>query len=145
MNKEKIPKPLRKVARKTPKKVTDNQIKEALRATRGLQSLAAEKLDITQGSLSSRISSNPDLLRFREECLERRLDMAENSLSELIEEKNLGAICFLLKTLGKRRGYTESQEIHIPADVIQNFNSLMKQISCGQSSRKMEDNKSSAE
>lgn len=46
-----------------------------------------------------------------DEEIEGMIDFAESKLFALIDEKNLGAICFFLKTKAKHRGYVERTEI----------------------------------
>jgi hypothetical protein len=41
------------------------------------------------------------------------LDFVESKLHQLIEQGNVAATIFLLKTKGKRRGYTERQEVEV--------------------------------
>jgi hypothetical protein len=46
-----------------------------------------------------------------EEIEEAAVDRAESALFRLIEEGNVPAVIFFLKTKGKKRGYTEKAEI----------------------------------
>lgn len=93
------------------KPTTIEEIKSALIKYKGLQYLAADALGIDGGTLSERIKKNPELQELRDSLMEKRLDVAEHNLAELTENHDLGAICFLLKTKGKSRGYTEKVEI----------------------------------
>jgi hypothetical protein len=88
---------------------SEDDIAKVLQKFKGLQYLSAEFLGICQSTLSERISGSPYLTKVRDDCVQKRIDIAELNLAELNEEKNLGAICFLLKTKGKSRGYSENQ------------------------------------
>ena len=57
---------------------------------------------------------DPVVAQGRAEGLERRLDFAESKLDENIAAGKEASIFFLLKTLGKNRGYTDRQEISGP-------------------------------
>lgn len=118
-------------------KVSNEEIKTALNACMGIEYHAAiwlgkfktkqkkaeyealglpfdEKTDvveITQQAIHKRIARNKDLFDFKESLKDIRLDVAESKLMELVGEKNLGAICFLLKCQGKKRGWIERQEV----------------------------------
>jgi hypothetical protein len=136
MKKEKIkknPKDLKEITIgkevKTPKHISEEKIAEALRLTHGLQYLAAEALNIHGGSLSQRINNSEYLKQVRDECREKRLDIAELNLTKLTEEMSLGAICFLLKTQGKSRGYVESNQVIVDQETVNSFGKLMNQMS----------------
>lgn len=82
----------------------------------GNVSLAAKHLGLSRQHLYKLI--NPDHECFVQavgdgwaEGRETRLDMAESQLDENIAKGNEASIFFLLKTLGKSRGYVERQEI----------------------------------
>ena len=49
----------------------------------------------------------------RMEATEQALDIAEESLITAVKAGEAWAVCFLLKTRGKKRGYTERQEASI--------------------------------
>jgi hypothetical protein len=124
---------------------TDEVIAEALRKSRGLQYLAAESIGMDAGNMSKRIADSPYLQKARDEARERRIDVAERSLAELTEEKNLGSVCFLLKTLGKTRGYVETTEINVSPEIFKNHAALMEQMAEFQESRKTLEIKSNTE
>ena len=86
---------------------TDEQIKEALKASGGLITKAAELIGCDHSTVSRRTAANPELQQVIKDAREKHIDSAENSLRYLVEKKDLGAVCFSLKTIGKHRGYTE--------------------------------------
>ena len=98
-------------------KVTDEDIKEALIESGGIQSaasqwLAAKKgLSISRSGISRRVAKSPELQAACEEATERVLDVAENRLLKMINEGDRTAIIFFLKCKGKSRGYIEGREI----------------------------------
>ena len=78
--------------------------------------VAAKALGLCRQHLYSLIDENakaydPVVAQGWAEGLERRLDFAESKLDENIEKGKEASIFFLLKTLGKDRGYTDRQEI----------------------------------
>jgi hypothetical protein len=89
--------------------LTDMEIAEALRKNKGMVTYAADSLGYDRGHVCSRVKESPFLQEVQAACVEARLDVAEYNLSGLVEESDLGAICFLLKTIGKRRGYIEDK------------------------------------
>ena len=85
----------------------------------GNVSLAAKHLGLSRQHLYKLI--NPDHECFVQavatgwaEGRETRLDMAESQLDENIAKGNEASVFFLLKTLGKSRGYIERREISGP-------------------------------
>ena len=91
-------------------KVTDEQLEKALLEAGGIQAAAARALGVTRQAISLRVKESPQLQAICEEALEELKDDAETSLRNLIRDKELGAICFFLKTRGKDRGYSEKAE-----------------------------------
>ena len=92
-------------------KYTPAQVVEALKATQGLSALAAEKLGCTAQTIynyAERYASVRDVLAHQRE---KRLDIAEGQLWRLVQDGNLGAIIFFLKTQGRGRGFTERHEV----------------------------------
>lgn len=99
-----------------PKKspLTEEEVAKALVAFKGLQYLAAEALDVDPTRVGQIIKKSPMLQELRDNLLERRLDVAEMNLSELTEEKDLGAIIWFLRTQGRKRGYVEAEKAEPP-------------------------------
>lgn len=89
--------------------IEDEEIAKALFASKGLQYLAAERLNCSPSLLTRRIQESPYLAAVRDDARERRIDNAERVLDEIIESKDTVATIFLLKTLGKERGYHQEE------------------------------------
>lgn len=86
------------------------QIQKALCATGGLVASAAKKLGCTRQALYRRIQRNRNLQELIEQLREEALDEAESQLRRAVKRGEHWAITFLLKTLGRSRGYVERQE-----------------------------------
>lgn len=107
---------------------TDEDIGKALKNKHGLQSMAADLLGCSDAYISQRISESPYLQKIRVQAFERRLDIAELSLTDLTVEKDLGAICFTLKTIGKKRGYTETTQLGIAPEHAESTKTLLSEL-----------------
>lgn len=130
------------------KLISDEVIAAALKATKGLQYLAAERIGMSSTHLSERISASEYLQEVREHSIQKRIDVAELNLSELTEEKELGAITFMLKTKGKDRGYSETQQMTVDPQAQAGMLALMTQFADAQSlysARKIVDSSNSEE
>ena len=87
-------------------------VEEALRASGGVVSDAAQKLAEAYGSCSpasvrNYIRRHNSLQRVSEEVIEANLDLAESVLLKAIAQGNMTAVIFYLKTRGRNRGYVE--------------------------------------
>lgn len=76
----------------------------------GNLSAIARELNVGRSTVQRRVNESKKLQDAVESARERSLDKAEKQLEEKIEEGNLSAIIFKLKTQGKNRGYTQRQE-----------------------------------
>ena len=94
-------------------KFTNEQLIEALKASAGFYSVAAEMLGCHRTAINHRVSKNEELKQIVEEINERNLDIAESKLLKEINSGNMTAIIFYLKCKGKKRGYIEKSEIDI--------------------------------
>jgi len=84
---------------------------EALEANLGIVTPAAAKIGIHRGTHYYWMKTDPDYAAAVESVQDIALDFAESKLHKLISEGDTGATIFLLKTLGKGRGYVERQEL----------------------------------
>lgn len=87
-------------------------VEEALRASGGVVSDAAQKVAEAYGSCSpasvrNYIHRHKSLQHVVEEVIESNLDAAESALLKAIAQGNMTAVIFYLKTKGRGRGYVE--------------------------------------
>lgn len=93
------------------KRFKPEKVIEALRATRGMVALAAEKLQCDRNTVYNYIEEYPEVKEVVESCRDKMLDVAEIKLEEAIRQGQPWAITFSLKTIGKKRGYVDKQEV----------------------------------
>lgn len=93
------------------KPIPFNVVAQAYRANAGNLSLTAEALGIDRSTLWEWRKQFPELEKKLNDYDESLGDLAESKLMMAINEGNLTAIIFYLKTKHKGRGYIEGQEI----------------------------------
>ena len=98
------------------KKFNIQQIQNALLKANGLVSVAAKVLNCDNQTVYNYIKEFPQLNDTLQEARNKTLDLAENKLFELINEKDKTAIIFFLKTIGRGRGYVERYENVVSKD-----------------------------
>ena len=86
------------------------QVKNELRRARGIVSVAAKNLGISDTALHRRIQRNKSLQAVKWEAREGILDMAEAKLFKAVSDEDWRAVKYILSTLGKHRGYVERVE-----------------------------------
>jgi len=92
-------------------KFTAIQVIDALREKHGNLSAAARFLGCDRHTVSRYIATYPTVKAVADEERETLIDFAENQLFKQVQEGNITAIIFTLKTIGKHRGYVERQEV----------------------------------
>ena len=92
-------------------KYTTAQIIEALREKHGNMAAAARFLNCSRNTISRYIDQYPTVKVVADEERETLIDFAENQLFKQVQDGNITAIIFTLKTIGKYRGYVERQEV----------------------------------
>ena len=100
------------------RKYKREEVIAALEAARGLVSLAADKLGVTQQAISYRILNDPEIAQAAKEIRERQTDLTEAKLFQAINNGDMTAIIFYLKTQAKSRGYVERMEHSGPVEVV---------------------------
>lgn len=95
------------------KRFTKEQVKQALTDARGFVTKASGILGCSHQTIYNFINKYEDVREHKKLIDEEYLDLAENKLLTLVNEKNLGAICFYLKCKGKDRGYVEKQQTEL--------------------------------
>ena len=89
------------------------QVIEALRTSRGLISMAAEKLQCDVDTVQNYCKRYPTVEAAKQESRVSLLDLAESRLWEAIDRGEGWAIGFCLRTLGRSRGYGEHVALHL--------------------------------
>lgn len=127
---------------------TVDQVIEAIRASSGIISLAAQKLRCSRQTVYDYKNKYPAIVAACEETEEETLDLAEAVLKKQIQAENMTAVIFYLKTKGKKRGYTERVEASGPNggpipvefnadDARRNIFSKLQRIAEAQAARKV--------
>ena len=94
-------------------KVTKNTFRQAVVGTGGIMLSIGNNLGVSRQAVYEFCNKNPDMMQLRYEEEEKIVDIAENGLFTKAKDKEMWAVKYLLATKGKRRGYTEKQEIEI--------------------------------
>ncbi len=87
------------------------EIKDMLEACHGAVYISAEKLDMSPSALYTRIRKSPDLRAVCDLFRGRLIDAAELKLEQAVKEGESWAISFVLRTLGRDRGYQDKLEV----------------------------------
>jgi hypothetical protein len=89
----------------------EETIIEAINQSSGRKSIAAAWLGMSRTQLEARIAGSERLQECIADIRELRVDIAETQLDALVLAGSDKAAIFVLKTLGKQRGYAESKEV----------------------------------
>ena len=94
---------------------SDNQklFLEALEASCGIVSEAAEKCGLSRHSHYAWMRVDPDYVAAVEELQNLMLDLAESCLKKNMRAGDTAAATFVLKYKGKKRGYIDKQEVDV--------------------------------
>ncbi len=111
-----FPKPANKTADKARNpchggKIPTEMIIEALRKSRGNISRAADRIGFTRNALHLRINKEPEIKQVVDEYRERFLDDLEDVFQNKALDGDTTSGLFLLKTIGKRRGYDQDRDV----------------------------------
>lgn len=77
----------------------------------GIRLMVAQRLGVESTTIKAWERKFPEVAEKLTEEREKILDLAEHALFGLIRDKDPWAIGFVLRTIGKSRGYIEKQEI----------------------------------
>ena len=98
---------------------TEDEVLSAIKDSAGIVSKVAENLGCTWGTADKYIKKYETALTLMAEECERILDLAESEMIKHIENGDIQMIKYILATKGKKRGYTEKQEIeHTGSQII---------------------------
>jgi hypothetical protein len=102
---------------KTPR-YSDKQMIAAITRARGLVYLAAQNLGCDPATIFHRAQKKPAIREIIETERNRVLDFAEAKLIEAVGNGEAWAVCFLLKTQGRKRGFVERSEIRQESRIV---------------------------
>lgn len=97
---------------------TEAEVLEALRAARGLLTLAAKKLEMTREGLRLYLGRHPDVAATIPEARESIIDVAEGQLFLAVERGQPWAIAMVLKSLGRGRGWGDQLDVQWKAEAV---------------------------
>jgi len=100
------------------RRYTDKQIIASIQRARGLVYLAAQGIGCDPATIHHRAQKNPKIREAIEIERGRVLDFAEAKLLEAVHGGEAWAVCFLLKTQAKSRGYVERSEVKQESRVV---------------------------
>ncbi len=107
------------------RKRKQNAFLKALAESQGLISYACDKIHISRQTYYNWCEKYPDFAERADEISEATLDRVESKLLQAINDDNIAAIIFYLKTKGKKRGYIEQFDNNI---ITNPFEKLMKEL-----------------
>lgn len=107
---------------------TAKKIIKAIEGSHGLLTIAAQKCGLNRSTVWRYVQDYPSVKKAVEEAQEVMLDFAESKLYKKIDDGDMTAIIFYLKTRGKHRGYVERQEIEIPSEIKVNVNYVKRKV-----------------
>jgi hypothetical protein len=93
-----------------PQRFTEAQVSQAVTEASGILTTTAKNLGCTTTTIYEYLKRYPSLKDVLEEARESAIDFVESKLMKAIEEGNVTAMIFYLKTQGKGRGYVERSE-----------------------------------
>jgi hypothetical protein len=88
-------------------KVTAEQVIKALADSYGIQAAAAASLGIGRSTIIDYINRDPKIKEAYDQINETTIDRVESALLRQVEQGNITAMIFYLKTKAKHRGYVE--------------------------------------
>jgi hypothetical protein len=96
---------------------TTKQVLDALNHCNGLFYLAAERLGCTRLTIRNYAKRYPKIRQAVLEKRGRRVDIAEAALDKAVLAGEGWAVQFILRTLGRSRGYGEKTDVNVKAKV----------------------------
>jgi hypothetical protein len=90
-----------------------NQLLAALKKSLGVVSAACQMCNIERSTFYSYMDKDPEFKKQVEDLENYCIDFVETQFLKNIQNGNTAEILFYLKTKGRKRGYTEKQEIDL--------------------------------
>ena len=94
-------------------KIDSQVIKDAIIKHKGNLSRAADYIGCCRHTLHLRVNAEPEIKQVLDTCRERFLDSLEDVFQNKALSGDTTAGLFLLKTIGKKRGYDQDRDIHV--------------------------------
>jgi hypothetical protein len=91
--------------------IAENEYVQAINEASGLITVAARRLGCSRQAIYDAAKKYNSVAEAIQDNREKIIDLAEGKLYAKINEGDITSIIFLLKTLGKKRGYIERQEV----------------------------------
>jgi len=110
-------KPKPKITKLTNDREGIETLLEAIKGSAGIISTIAKRLEIEWHTAETRIQKYPEALKAFADEREGILDMAEATILTSIKQGDTGSAKWLLSTIGRKRGFTEKQEIEISGGI----------------------------
>ena len=98
---------------------TDIELASLLTASCGNYHRCAAKLKVSRTAINHRVAASTELTSLVSDLREGRLDLAESALDAAVAKGQAWAVCFLLKTRGKQRGYSERAVLEVKSTITQ--------------------------
>jgi len=92
-------------------KLKAEEVEAKLRELSGNFSAVGRALGVTRDAVSKFVKKRPKLKEVAQECRETFVDNVESAIYKEALNGNVTAQIFILKTLGKDRGYVEKHEL----------------------------------
>lgn len=96
---------------------TPEQVLAVIRLTQGNISLAAKNLDTSRSTLYNYLTRYPELKQALTDARESMIDHAESALRNAAIRGEAWAVCFMLKTIGRSRGYIEKHDLNVEVTI----------------------------
>jgi len=118
--------------RRRPDEIPLELVEDALEVCRGNMTKTAEHLDVSFTRLASMVDKSPDLMVQTMRHRSRLIDKAEDVLESHLDQGDLKAATFTLKTIGKDRGYVERHEQNKEVRIEQKIDVRLDRLSSDQ-------------
>jgi hypothetical protein len=96
---------------------TAAEVSAALRESKGMVSIAAQRLGCDQDTILNYCKRYPTVEAVKREARNEVLDEAELRLWKAIRRDESWAIAFCLRTLGRSRGYVEGVDVNLSVTI----------------------------
>jgi len=116
----------------TVQNMTPEALTSEIREYRGNITAVAGRFGVSRTTVYAYIKEHPELADVISEARETMLDHAESSLYRAVVNGEGWAVCFFLKTQGKKRGYLERVDLSgIVTHVHQNAAEAIREVFAG--------------